>query len=165
MQTYCEIGAATGAIGDKGDGGLGGASEAQAAPPDDGGAAGAAEAAAGTVGTAPLFKKDDIVIVSFGRGNNDFNKKRAKIESALTKHCWVIFEEGPAAGARKKIGLDSLKLAVAPTVVAEAAATGAEKPLPVAVAAGADDDGEPVTIQDEMSDANSGGWSDPTSVF
>ena len=65
---------------------------------------------AGTAVPRPL-KAGDEVIVTFGRGNNAFNGKKAMITSVLAHHCWVNMMEGQEEGTSKKVATCNLKLA------------------------------------------------------
>ena len=83
------------------------AAPAAAAPTAATAAAPAVATGAGDSGDT--LTQDMVVTVTFGRGDNDFNQKKAKITGVLIQHCWVEFLEGPAKGTKKKLLKASLK--------------------------------------------------------
>ena len=130
----------------------------QARPPADGSGGGGGDGAD--------LKKGDIVIVSFGKGMNNFNQMRAKIETLLAKHCWVVFEEGPSSGTRKKIPKENLKLVGA----TEAAATGADATATAESNASLALESPPVPTSGEIAiedidEAANEAWCNPAEVF
>ena len=71
--------------------------------------AAAPAAATGASDSGDTLTQDMVVTVTWGRGDNDLNQKKAKIVGMLTHHCWVKFLEGPAKGTKKKLLKGSLK--------------------------------------------------------
>ena len=138
-------GATPAAVGEAEAAGGGVAASGAAAEGDaEGDATGDAQAAAQQQQTPQArFSKDDVVIVTFGMGNNEYNQKRAIVDNVLSQHCWVVFDEGAAKGTRKKIlqsHLEPTKAATGAAAAAGAVATGAV----AATGAAAATDGQPL---------------------
>ena len=125
--------------------------------------AAATGAAAAAAAAATVFTIGSEVIVSFGKGDNDLNQKKAKVTGVLTGHCWVELIEGPAKGKLKKILKTNLKLV---NPVPAEPVTAAEE-IPDAVGRNADAANEAVEAPPPAAlvAGDTADWQDAANVF